>query len=60
MHPGALADEEATKAAAMWGPNLVHPTNSAYHCMADHLERDILNTEAHYTNLAKPGRGKRS
>jgi hypothetical protein len=47
------SDEEAARTAAMWGSNPVHPSAAAYRCMAEHLEKDILNTEARYTNPAK-------
>jgi hypothetical protein len=43
-------DEEAAKAAALWGRDPVHPTGAAYRCMAELLEQDICNPESKYTN----------
>jgi hypothetical protein len=48
------SDEEAAKAAALWGNNPVHPTVAAYRCMADCLISDIQNEEAKYTNPYRP------
>ncbi len=48
------SDEEAAKAAALWGNNPVHPTAAAYRCMADCLISDIQNEEAKYTNPSRP------
>jgi hypothetical protein len=48
------SDEEAAKAAALWGNNPVHPTAAAYRCMADCLMSDIQNKEAKYTNPSRP------
>ncbi len=48
------SDDEAAKAAALWGNNPVHPTAAAYRCMADCLMTDIQNEEAKYTNPSKP------
>jgi hypothetical protein len=48
------SDEEAAKAAALWGNNPVHPTAAAYRCMADCLIADIQNAEAKYTNPCRP------
>jgi hypothetical protein len=47
------SDEEATKTAALWGPNPVHPSSAAYRTMADCIMDDINNPEARYTNPAK-------
>jgi hypothetical protein len=49
----APSDEEAARTAAMWGSNPVHPSAAAYRCMAEHLEKDVLNIEARYTNPGK-------
>jgi hypothetical protein len=43
-------DEEAAKAAALWGRDPVHPTVAAYRCMADQLEQDMGNPDSKYTN----------
>ncbi len=43
-------DEEAAKAAALWGRDPVHPTGAAYRCMADQLEQDMGNPDSKYTN----------
>ncbi len=48
------SDDEAAKAAALWGNNPVHPTAAAYRCMADCLMSDIQNEEAKYTNPSRP------
>jgi hypothetical protein len=54
-------DEEAARMAALWGADPVHPSAAAYRCMAEHLEKDMLNTDARYMNPtkhhAKSGRG---
>jgi hypothetical protein len=55
----ALSDEEAARSAAMWGLNPVHPSAAAYRCMAEHLEKDILNSEARYTNPGKQQTAKK-
>jgi hypothetical protein len=47
------SDEEAARTAAMWGSNPVHPSAAAYRCMAENLEKDVLNNEARYTNPGK-------
>jgi hypothetical protein len=47
------SDEEVARTAAMWGSNPVHPSAAAYRCMAENLEKDVLNIEARYTNLGK-------
>jgi hypothetical protein len=46
-------DEEAAKTAALWGADPVHPTTAAYRMMADHIEQDLNNGDARYTNPAK-------
>jgi lysophospholipase L1-like esterase len=45
-------DEVAAKTAALWGSDPVHPTTAAYRMMADHIEQDLLNSDARYTNPA--------
>jgi hypothetical protein len=47
------SDDEAAKAAALWGNNPVHLTAAAYRCMADCLMTDIQNEEAKYTNPSR-------
>jgi hypothetical protein len=46
-------DKEAAKTAALWGSDPVHPTTAAYRMMADHIEQDLLNRDARYTNPAR-------
>jgi hypothetical protein len=46
------SDEEAAKTAALWGSDPVHPTTAAYCMMVDHIEQDLLNSNARYTNPA--------
>jgi hypothetical protein len=54
-------DEEAAKTAALWGSDPVHPTTTAYCMMADHIEQDLLNSDARYTNPARrEGAAKRT
>jgi lysophospholipase L1-like esterase len=53
------SDEEAARTAALWGANPVHPSAAAYRCMAEQLEKDILNSDARYTNPAKQHGQKR-
>ncbi len=53
------SDEEAARTAALWGANPVHPSAADYRCMPEHLEKDILNSEARYTNPAKQHAQKR-
>jgi hypothetical protein len=53
------SDEEAARTAALWGANPVHPSAADYRCMPEHLEKDILNSEARYTNPAKQHTQKR-
>jgi hypothetical protein len=50
---GVTSDEEAAASAALWGMDPVHPTSAAYRTMAEHIERDLANTEARYTNPPK-------
>jgi hypothetical protein len=44
------SDEEAAKAAALWGSNPVHPTSAAYRLIAETLEEDLRDSDARYTN----------
>jgi hypothetical protein len=53
------SDDEAARSAALWGNDPVHPSAAAYRCMADQLEKDMLNSEARYTNPAKHHAQKR-
>jgi hypothetical protein len=53
QHAQIPSDEEAARTAALWGANPVHPSAAAYRCMAEHLEKDMLNLDARYTNPAK-------
>jgi hypothetical protein len=43
-------DEEASKAAALWGSDPVHPTSAAYRLIAECLEEDLKDDDARYTN----------
>ncbi len=43
-------DEEAAKAAALWGADPMHPTSAAYRLIADQLEDDLRDEGARYTN----------
>ncbi len=53
-------DEEAALMTALWGPVPEHPSSAAYRQMADMIETDLLNAEAHYTNpVKKPSCEKR-
>ncbi len=45
-----LSDDEASRTAALWVPDPVHPTAAAYRVMADAIEIDLLNPDAKYTN----------
>ncbi len=47
------SDEEAAKAAVLWGSGPVHPTTAAYRMMVDHIEQDLLNSDDRYTNPAR-------
>jgi hypothetical protein len=48
--------EEATRTAALWGPNPVHPTSAAYMMTTESLNGDIQNGEARYTNRPRAQR----
>jgi hypothetical protein len=48
-----ISDEEATRTAALWGPDPVHPTQAAYRLIADAIEMDLQDPEARYTNPPK-------
>jgi hypothetical protein len=47
------SDEEAAKAAALWGPDPVHPPSAAYRVMADSIVADLNESGARYTNPVK-------
>jgi hypothetical protein len=47
------SDDEAAKAAALWGPDPVHPTSAAYRAMADAIVADLNESGARYTSPAK-------
>ncbi len=47
------SDEEAAKAAALWGSDPMHPTSAAYRVIAESLEEDLRDVGARYTNLTK-------
>jgi hypothetical protein len=47
------SDKEAAKAAALWGPDPVHPTSAAYRVIADSIVADLSDSDARYTNPAK-------
>jgi hypothetical protein len=47
------SDEEAALSAALWGTDPVHPSTAAYRQMAEHIEADLANSEARYTNPVK-------
>jgi hypothetical protein len=53
QHRQEPTDEEDTKTAGLWGPDLVHPTSVAGRVMEGSLETDIQNPDAHYTKPAK-------
>ncbi len=48
-----ISDEEATRTAALWGPDPVHPTSAAYRMIAEAIEADLQDPEARYTNPPK-------
>jgi hypothetical protein len=48
-----ISDEEATRTAALWGPDPVHPTTAAYRMIAGAIEADLLDSDARYTNPPK-------
>ncbi len=47
------SDDEAAKAAALWGPDPVHPTSAAYRVMANSIVADLNESGARYTNPVK-------
>jgi hypothetical protein len=47
------SEDEAAKAAALWGPDPVHPTSAAYRVMADSIVADLNESGAQYTNPVK-------
>jgi hypothetical protein len=48
-----ISDEEATRTAALWGPDPVHPTTAAYRMIAGAIEADLLDGDTRYTNPPK-------
>jgi hypothetical protein len=48
-----ISDEEATRTAALWGPDPVHPSQAAYRLIAEAIETDIQDPDARYTNPPK-------
>jgi hypothetical protein len=48
-----ITDEEATRTAALWGPDPVHPTTAAYRMIAGAIEADLMDGDARYTNPPK-------
>jgi hypothetical protein len=54
-----LTDEEAAKAAALWGPDPVHPTSAAYRQIADSIEEDLKDEDARYTNPTRAAQLKK-
>ncbi len=47
------SDEQAAKAAALWGSDPVHPTSAAYRVIAESIEEDLSDNGARYTNPAR-------
>ncbi len=47
------SNKEALATAVLWGTNPVHPTGAAYRVIADHIQKDLANGEAKYTNPPK-------
>ncbi len=45
-----LPIEDARELAAMWGPDPVHPSGTAYQSIVEGIVKDALNPEAKYTN----------
>ncbi len=45
--------EDASRTAALWGPDPVHPTQAAYRLIAEAIEADLQDPDAKYTNLPK-------
>jgi lysophospholipase L1-like esterase len=39
------SDDEASRKAALWGPDPVHPTAAAHRVMADAIDTDLQNPE---------------
>jgi lysophospholipase L1-like esterase len=52
-------DEEAAKAAALWGSDPVHPTSAAYRQIAESLEEDLKDEDARYTNPTRAAQLKK-
>jgi lysophospholipase L1-like esterase len=48
-----ISNEEATRTAALWGPDPVHPTSAAYRMIAEAIEADLQDPDARYTNPPK-------
>jgi hypothetical protein len=48
-----ISDEEASRTAALWGPDPVHPTQAAYRLIAEAIEADLQDPDAKYTNPPK-------
>ncbi len=46
-------DEELALMTALWGPDPEHPSSAANRQMADMIETDLLNAEAHSTSPVK-------
>ncbi len=53
------SDEEAAKAAALWGSDPVHPTSAAYRLIAESLEEDLRDDGARYTNPTRAAQLKK-
>jgi hypothetical protein len=53
------SDEEAAKAAALWGSDPVHPTSAAYRLIAESLEEDLRDEGARYTNPTRAVQSKK-
>ncbi len=41
-----ISDEEASRTAALWGPDPVHPTQAAYRLIAEAIEVDVQDPDA--------------
>ncbi len=54
-----IADDDAERTAALWGPDPVHPTSAAYRVMADAIENDLSSPDSKYTNPATTQRGEK-
>jgi hypothetical protein len=48
-----ISDEEATRTAALWGPDPMHPTSVAYRMIAEAIEADLQDLDVRYTNPPK-------